>query len=409
MLTTIKLDEVKPNSDYVLKITRFLEYSADERSFFSRHSVDEDMTIIEPSDVEVDEDREEEEEGEEEEENTEEEMASKKTFDLFFPLFCIVNLLTFLLFSGRSPAKPSTAAARRATQLELARKGREKGKATSIIGSGLPKKTRMTVPREPSSKGGDASKVATPEKTKTFEDVIVAIPISVVPPVVIVQDVSDATQVSSGTEQMTPTAASIPSSADKGKGPVEVTTVKFTLPSDFMADNVLDRANIFPHLGKYHLPTFRECFQGMSVDDIGSNVAGLTFMALQIALNHYAQMEKVRRLVPKALEKEKAALEREQAALAREKVAATRVESLSARLNDVLQVLEVARRKRSKLQTRLHQSCELLAGSRAELEKTQGSLTEKEKEVKDLKAREAELEAKVEELKEELMYVEAFT
>ncbi|KAI3770529.1 hypothetical protein L6452_01665 [Arctium lappa] len=47
------------------------------------------------------------------------------------------------------------------------------------------------------------------------------------------------------------------------------------------------------------------------------------------------------------------------------------------------------------LQTHLHQSCELLKGSREELEKTQESLAAKEKEAKDSKARETELKTKI--------------
>ncbi|KAI3746329.1 hypothetical protein L6452_08757 [Arctium lappa] len=94
----------------------------------------------------------------------------------------------------------------------------------------------------------------------------------------------------------------------------------------------------------------------MSVDDTGSNVAGLTFMAFQADLSHYSQMKKVRRLVSVALKREKVALGREQAALVREKAAlakkktvADHAESLSVRLDDALNVLEVAGHDRVEL------------------------------------------------------------
>lgn len=138
-------------------------------------------------------------------------------------------------------------------------------------------------------------------------------------------------------------------------------------------------------------------------------------MAFQVSLSLYSQMEKVRRLVPKALEKEKAALEREQAvlkrekaALAKEKAATERAETLSVRLDDALSHLEVAGREKGEMKTRLHQAMELIAGSRAELDKTKESLVVNEKEAKDSKAKATELEAEVKELQEEQKSIEAF-
>ncbi|KAI3746657.1 hypothetical protein L6452_09096 [Arctium lappa] len=64
-------------------------------------------------------------------------------------------------------------------------------------------------------------------------------------------------------------SGSDPLSSDKGKGPADIHTVNFTLPSDFMSDDVLDRARIFPHLLKFLLPNFKEKFKTMKIDDTG--------------------------------------------------------------------------------------------------------------------------------------------
>lgn len=272
--------------------------------------------------------------------------------------------------AGDSPAK--TADAKRAAQLELARKGRDKRKAVATAGS-MPKRTRMSTTKESSSKSGDSSKIASPGKEKTSTDVINAEPVSSAPPAStavptppVVTSVTDAPF----------TTTSTPKSADKGKKKEEeVMTVNFTLPSDFMADDVLDRTKLFPHLGKFHLPPFQERFKDASVDDMGSHAAGLSFMAFQANLSLYSHMEIIRRLVPKALERERAALEREKRALEREKVAVDQervakdqAEAMSVRLDDALNALEVAGHEKDELKGRLQEALILTAASKVEKE-----------------------------------------
>ncbi|KAI3701926.1 hypothetical protein L6452_27416 [Arctium lappa] len=257
--STIKFDEVRPNSDSVYKITRFLGYSLVERSYTPHQPTgdDDEVTIVEPSEVE--EDEEEEEEGRREREREEEEEMT------------------------------------------------EKRKGLSTTGSSVPNRTRMTVLREPSSKGSDASSIATPEKAN-MGNPIPAVPISVAPPMVNPLEVSNVDQ--PPLEHATQASGFVPTS-NKGKGPANIQTVNFTLPSDFMADDVLDQARIFPHLGKYLLPHFKEKFKAMTIDDVGSNVSGLAFMTFQASLDLYVKMERIRRAVSLALDRGKAALERE--------------------------------------------------------------------------------------------------
>ncbi|KAI3692667.1 hypothetical protein L6452_32488 [Arctium lappa] len=202
----------------------------------------------------------------------------------------------------------------------------------------------MAVPREPSSRGGDASSVSSHEKTK-IGNPVPAVPISIAPPTVDHPEVSNVEQ--PPLEKATQASGSVPTS-DKGKRPTDVQTVNFTLPLDFMADDVLDRARIFTHLGKYLLPHFKGKFKEMTIDDVGSHVSGLAFM-----------------------------------------------------------VLEVSGLQTADLQTRLHVSCEILKGTREEL--AQVTLVENEKEIGVMMAREAEQKAKLEEMEEELKSIEACT
>ncbi|KAI3770141.1 hypothetical protein L6452_01263 [Arctium lappa] len=355
--STIKFDEVRPNSDSVFKITGFLEYSLVERLYtpLQQANNDEGVTIVEPSEVEA-------EEVEEEDKEEEEEME------------------------GGSPAKTSPVADQRSAQLELARKGKENKKGLSTTGSSVPKRTRMAVPREPSSKGGDALSVATQEKAKVG-DAIPEVPISVAPPM---QEKYGVERRPPENVQATEASGSNPLTTDEGKGPAEVQTVNFTLSSDFTEDDILDSSRIFPHLGKYNLPVFKEKFKAMTIDNVGSNISGLDFLLrvdtylflIFASLSLYEEMERTSQAVPLALNRDKAALERDQVALSREMDAKSQVESLTVRLQEAYNVLETG---------------------------DQVSLVANEKEIKGMREKEAEQKVKIEELEEKLKAVEAFT
>ncbi|KAI3707589.1 hypothetical protein L6452_26215 [Arctium lappa] len=207
-------------------------------------------------------------------------------------------------------------------KLELARKGKENRKAAATATPGQPKRLRKMIMREPSSRGGSASSEPSIERSPQ-EDV-----------------------------QATEATRSDPPSSDKGKG-ADVQTVNFTLPSDFIADYVLDRAKILTHLSKYLLPQFIDRFKTMRIDDVGSHVSGLAFMTLQDSLGLYGDMERIRQVVPLALNREKATLDRER-------------------------------------------------GTQEELERARMSLVVNEKNTRDAKEREAKQKVGIEELEEEL-------
>ena len=57
-----------------------------------------------------------------------------------------------------------------------------------------------------------------------------------------------------------------------------VTTVSFTLPSKFLANDVVDHRKLFPHLGKNALPSQQKCLEDVFVEGIDESVVGLSFM-----------------------------------------------------------------------------------------------------------------------------------
>lgn len=65
-------------------------------------------------------------------------------------------------------------------------------------------------------------------------------------------------------------------------------TVNFKLPSDFLLDGEMDQGKIFPDLENFLLPTFKDRYKDVPVDETGSHAAGLSFMALQANLCLYS-------------------------------------------------------------------------------------------------------------------------
>ena len=127
----------------------------------------------------------------------------------------------------------------RAAQLELARKAMEKRKAVGADTIG--KRVKVSFWRAPLSKtfGSKGEKAL----AKTVDAILIGL--------------TPTTGGSSGSNA-TAVAGSSPSRGDKGKSLVMdsgVTTVNFTLPSNFLADDVVDHRKLFPHLGKYGLPS----------------------------------------------------------------------------------------------------------------------------------------------------------
>lgn len=173
------------------------------------------------------------------------------------------------------------------------------------------KKAKTTVLREPSSTGGDQSGVANPKKAKMPSGMLTE---SGDPPKVVN---SEATKVSSSEVIPAKPLQSVPpkekmTRKDKGKAHQAVETEKekenfltmnFQLPSDFLLDGEMDRGKIFPDLEKFLLPTFREKYEDVSVDETGAHAAGLSFMALQANLNLYKRMDEIRTAIPRAVEK----------------------------------------------------------------------------------------------------------
>ncbi|KAI3771508.1 hypothetical protein L6452_02673 [Arctium lappa] len=340
---SIFFDDVKPISDSVYKITRFLGYSAADRSYSPLPSTgdDNEITILEPLEVEV--------------EEVEEERVEE----------------------------------------------REEEREVEMAGSGLPKRPRMMIPREPSSRGGGSSSIASPEKAK-MDDPIPAVPIKFVPPVTESPKEPNVERTTSEEVQETGASGSNPPSSDKGKEPADVQMVNSTCPSDFMADDVLDRARIFPYLSKYLLLWFKDKFKMMRIDDVGSHFSGLSFMMFQGSLGLYRDIERLRQAMSRALDREKAALDREKVALSREKEVRYEVESLATKLEEANKVAEVANGQVADLQSHLRVSYEILEGTQEELDRARVFLVMNEKETRDAKERKAKQKFRIEELEEEL-------
>jgi hypothetical protein len=71
------------------------------------------------------------------------------------------------------------------------------------------------------------------------------------------------------------------SKVDCEKGPsteARSTVVHFAVPPNFMADDIVDRSKMFPHIENYLLPSQQVRFANSSVEDIDASVVGLSFM-----------------------------------------------------------------------------------------------------------------------------------
>lgn len=282
-----------------------------------------------------------------------------------------------------------------------------KRKAPPTTGSGM--KKAKTIPlREPSSTGGDQSKVVSLEKVKT--------PTKTGEPLKVSS--------SEGTKASTdPIPAkliqSVPSmegttTKDKVKG-VEteetenVTTVNFKLPSDFLMDGVMDREKIFPDLWNFLLPSFKVRYQGVSVDETGSHAAGLSFMAFQASLCLYGQMDKVRRAIPRALEKMRKAQDDARKAREEGQTDKDKVEELSTRFDDAKSSLEVAGSEKEELKTRLKEALDRVSAAEAEATTTKASLVDRDQTIGELRLLVQSEEKVISELEEKLASLEAFT
>ena len=71
------------------------------------------------------------------------------------------------------------------------------------------------------------------------------------------------------------------SKVDCEKGPsteARSTVVHFAVPPNFMADDIVDRSKMFPHIENYLLPSQQVRFANSSVEDIDASVVGFSFM-----------------------------------------------------------------------------------------------------------------------------------
>ncbi|KAI3771956.1 hypothetical protein L6452_03128 [Arctium lappa] len=261
-------------------------------------------------------------------------------------------------------ASTKSSALRRVEQLELARQGREKTKKKSAPSAGAD--TRRVTKDTPTSGVSGANK---------------------------------------------PFLA--PSSSSKGeernKEKVGETTFKVTLPSDFMANDVLERDVIFPHLGKFLLPTFYDRYKESRVEDTGAHAAGLSFMTFQACLSFFAQMEGLSTSIPDVKKRADEALEREKVALEMVEAEKAKVEGLKSELSDARSLLEISDREKVKLRDHL---LELEASStKLEVEKIKAvtAAATSANEVASLKKRVDELEGDVKDLETENRQIEGFS
>ncbi|KAI3758460.1 hypothetical protein L6452_06023 [Arctium lappa] len=273
--SVIDFSVVKPRRDSLNKVQRILERSIADRSFSLRSNDEEDEVVLvaEVTPTESSHQGEEKEE-EEREERREGEMTEDSSM--------------------------KSAAQRRAEQLELARQGREKSKKRSAPPAGVD-------PRRDTVAGVDLG-----GSTKVTKDAPW-----------------------SGVSGANKSIFEVPSSSlkeEKNKEKVGETIFKVTLPSDFMVNDVLERDVIFPHLGKFLLPTFRDRYNDSRVEDTGAHVAGLSFMAFQACLSFYAQTEGLRAAFPDVQKRADEALEKEKVALEAVEAEKMKVESLKAKL-----------------------------------------------------------------------------
>ncbi|KAI3706842.1 hypothetical protein L6452_24855 [Arctium lappa] len=295
-------------------------------------------------------------------------------------------------------AAVKSVAVKRAEQLELARQGREKTKKRSAPSAGAD--TRRVVrgkPRLSPMKTGDAALSSLAGATLLKGTVAGA-------------ELGGSTQVTKDAPMLGVSGANKPfqepssssKSEEKNKEKVGETTFKVTLASDFMANDVLERDVIFPHLGKFLLPTFYDRYKESRVKDTGAHAAGLSFMAFQACLSFFAQTEGLRASFPDVKKRVDEALERE-------KVAMEAVEGLKTELTDARSLLEISDREKVKFRDRL---LELEAlSTKLEVEKIKAVTTAAASadEIATLKKRVEDLEGDVKDLEMENKQIEAFS
>ena len=125
---------------------------------------------------------------------------------------------------------------------EMARRAMEKRKWATAEASIVKRVKMSSAAKAPVLKLGGSSGVVVSEKLKA--STVDAIPLNFVPP----SSLAESFVLSSP-------------GGDKGKGPTvdsELTTVNFKIPSNFMVEDTVDKSKIFPHLGKYLLPSPQE-------------------------------------------------------------------------------------------------------------------------------------------------------
>ncbi|KAI3665596.1 hypothetical protein L6452_44223 [Arctium lappa] len=242
--SVIDFTKVKPRRDSHDKIQRILERSITDRSFSPRSNDEEDEAVFVAEATSVEGSHR---EGEREEEEREEEMTED--------------------------AAVKSVAVKRAEQLELARQGREKARKRSSPSTGVDPRCVRGKPRSSRKKTGDATlsslSGATPAK-RTVAGVELGGSIKAT---------KDApTKGVSGVEKPFAAPSSSSKSEEKNKEKVGEMIFKATLPADFMANDVLERDVIFPHLAKFLLPTFYDRYKEYRVEDTGAHADGLSFM-----------------------------------------------------------------------------------------------------------------------------------
>ncbi|KAI3667942.1 hypothetical protein L6452_43013 [Arctium lappa] len=364
--SVIDFTKVKPNRDSLNKVQRILERSIADRSFSVRSNDEEEEVVFVAEVPSVEGSH----QGEEREERREEKREEEMTED----------------------SSTKSAAQRRAEQLELARQGREKSKKRSAPSAGLdPKRIRGKQLRSSPKKTGDVTMTSLPGMSPTKGTVSGV-------------ELGGSTQMTkdippsgmSGVNK--PTSSS--SKEEKNKEKVGETTFKVTLPSDFMANDVLERDVIFPHLGKFLLPTFYDRYKESRVEDTGAHAAGLSFMAFQACLSFFAQTEGLRASFPDVKKRADEALEREKVALEAIEVEKKKVESLKTKLVEAQceaikfrdHVLELEA-SMSKLEVEKIKAVTAAAASAEEIRSLLKKVESLEGDVKDLEEENQQLEA----------------
>ena len=155
-----------------------------------------------------------------EEEEREEQMIDKCYYLMFYIVVsCHISDIALLVYVGgpvmKSTGKDPTSTVTRAAQLQLARKEMEKHKAVGADTIG--ERVKLSSGKAPLSKTSGSKG----EKASAKE--VDAIPMGL----------TSTTGGSSGSS----------------------VTVNFTLPSNFLDDDVVDHRKLFPHMGKYALPS----------------------------------------------------------------------------------------------------------------------------------------------------------